>query len=74
MRIEWRWTTAVCTAAAAFGLAAGYSSPAHADIPDANGVYTGCYTSTTGHLRVIDYEEGERCRLFERMVTWSGSE
>lgn len=44
---------------------------AHADIPGAGGVYTGCYTSNSGVLRVIDFEAGQRCRANELKVTWN---
>ncbi|MFI5666072.1 hypothetical protein [Streptomyces sp. NPDC051704] len=46
---------------------------AHADIPPSNGVYTGCYTQAEGDLRVIDYEDGERCRRGEVTVTWNAA-
>ncbi|MGW2275481.1 hypothetical protein [Streptomyces yangpuensis] len=54
-------------------LAGPLSGAAHADIPGANGVYTGCYSRVTGSLRVIDFEAGQRCRtlLGENTVTWS---
>lgn len=38
-----------------------------AAIPDASGVYHGCYNLLTGSLRVID---GTYCSLLERHVTW----
>jgi hypothetical protein len=44
---------------------------AHADIPGAGGVYTGCYTRSNGALRVIDFEAGQRCRSTELTVTWN---
>jgi len=49
-------------------LAAG---TALAAIPGANGVITGCYTTSNGQLRVIDAERGEACRTNERQLTWS---
>ncbi|KOU78124.1 hypothetical protein ADK94_35330 [Streptomyces sp. XY593] len=54
-------------------LAGPLSGAAHADIPGANGVYTGCYSRITGNLRVIDFEAGQRCRtlLGENTVTWN---
>ncbi|WP_329580401.1 hypothetical protein [Streptomyces sp. NBC_01361] len=44
---------------------------AHADIPGAGGVYTGCYNRSTGALRVIDFEAGQRCRSGELTVRWN---
>ncbi|MFD0033384.1 hypothetical protein ACWGDS_21440 [Streptomyces sp. NPDC055059] len=44
---------------------------AHADIPGAGGVYTGCYNRSTGVLRVIDFEAGGRCRSGELTVRWN---
>ncbi|MGW6144127.1 hypothetical protein ACWFRM_40005 [Streptomyces sp. NPDC055144] len=44
---------------------------AHADIPGAGGVYTGCYNRSTGVLRVIDFEAGRRCRSGELTVRWN---
>lgn len=59
-------------AAAALGLAGGLlGGVAHATVPDADGVYTGCYVRTTGALRVIDYPAGQRCRSNELTVTWN---
>ncbi|MFI8823878.1 hypothetical protein [Streptomyces sp. NPDC053431] len=55
------------------GLAVGVlgGGTARADIPDANGVYTGCYSRNDGDLRVIDYAAGVRCRPREITVTWN---
>ncbi|MEU2230237.1 hypothetical protein [Streptomyces vietnamensis] len=55
-------------AAVMVGLPAGM---AHADVPGADGVYTGCHTQRTGVLRVIDAEAGQRRRDNELTVTWS---
>ncbi|MFE5719693.1 hypothetical protein [Streptomyces erythrochromogenes] len=64
---------AVTVSTTALSLAGPLSGVAHADIPGANGVYTGCYSRVTGSLRVIDFEAGQRCRtlLGENTVTWS---
>ncbi|MFJ7775626.1 hypothetical protein [Streptomyces yangpuensis] len=64
---------AVTVSTTALTLAGPLSGAAHADIPGANGVYTGCYSRVTGSLRVIDFEAGQRCRtlLGENTVTWS---
>ncbi len=64
---------AVTVSTTALSLAGPLSGAAHADIPGANGVYTGCYSRITGNLRVIDFEAGQRCRtlLGENTVTWN---
>ena len=43
------------------------ASKAAAAIPDATGVYHGCYNVLTGSLRLID---GTTCLLLERHVAW----
>ncbi|MFI6495234.1 hypothetical protein [Streptomyces sp. NPDC050564] len=59
-------------AAAALGVTAGMlGGVAHADIPGADGVYTGCSIRSTGALRVIDFEAGQRCRSTELTITWN---
>lgn len=59
-------------AAAALGLTASMlGGVAHADIPGAGGVYTGCYSRSSGVLRVIDFEAGQRCRSGELTVRWN---
>jgi hypothetical protein len=52
-----------------FLLAAG--GVAAAAIPASNGVITGCYSKTTGALRVIDAEAGATCAKSEKRVTWN---
>jgi hypothetical protein len=58
----------------AFGLALGLSvgvGVAWAAIPATNGTITGCINPTTGAIRVIDAQAGQRCSSFERSVTWN---
>lgn len=43
---------------------------AQAAIPDADGVYTGCYQKITGATRVIDASR-QVCRPMETMITWN---
>jgi hypothetical protein len=43
---------------------------AFATIPDATGVFRGCY-SNSGALRVIDVEAGQTCRPSETPVSWN---
>src|SRR5262245_28247675 len=76
LNIPFQWHRAVqvgTIAAAIWGLTAGvFGGMAHAHIPDANGLYTACYTpGTAGGVRLIDYEAGQRCRPNERTVTWN---
>jgi hypothetical protein len=40
-------------------------------IPDAGKVYTGCYNSASGALRVIDKEAGATCASGERQIQWN---
>lgn len=62
----------IMIAAAAVGLTVAMpGGMAHADIPDSDGVYTGCYNSTLGFLRVINFEDGVRCGPFEKRVSWN---
>ena len=45
---------------------------AYANIPSANGVINGCYDQSTGGLRVIDFEAGQKCRLpGESALNWN---
>ena len=44
-----------------------FASTAAAAIPDAKGVFHGCYNTATGAVRIID---GTTCSLLERAVTW----
>lgn len=44
-----------------------WTSSASAAIPDANGVFHGCYNVLSGSMRLID---GTSCNLLERHVTW----
>lgn len=46
-------------------------SVAPAAIPDAGGRIQGCYLPSTGALRVIDFEAGQRCYPSERFLSWS---
>jgi hypothetical protein len=47
---------------------------AAASIPDSGtGVITGCYQRSTGRLRVIDAEAGDRCSRTESPITWNQS-
>jgi hypothetical protein len=53
-------------------LLAALIGSASAAIPNsATHAYTGCYSATTGALRLIDFQAGKRCRSGERSVTWS---
>jgi uncharacterized protein YjbI with pentapeptide repeats len=63
-----------------FGLAVGLGvggTVAWAAIPDsATGTITACYPTTgtnAGALRVIDYENGDRCAAGEAMLTWGSA-
>jgi collagen triple helix repeat protein len=44
---------------------------ASASIPDASGVYQGCYRRNQGSLRIIDGASGDSCSNNEVAVTWS---
>jgi hypothetical protein len=50
---------------------AGLGGLVYAGIPDADKVITGCYKKSNGRLRVIDREDGERCRKSERRLRWN---
>lgn len=61
----------VAAMAAMIAVAAGISLAA---IPDAGGVFTGCYSKTSrpvGSLRVIDPAAGQACRAGEVRITWN---
>jgi hypothetical protein len=48
------------------------TSLALAAIPNSStGVITGCYSQTTGALRVIDAQAGANCIIGERQLTWN---
>ena len=42
-----------------------------AAIPGSGNVYTGCYGTANGALRVIDREAGATCASGERLITWN---
>src|SRR5438034_11104221 len=44
---------------------------AYASIPDGSGVIHGCYSSTSGALRVIDTAMGQICSATERVLNWN---
>jgi hypothetical protein len=44
---------------------------AKAGIPDANGVYTGCYLKSIGTVRVIDTAKTTACTALETKITWN---
>src|SRR5712691_4074663 len=54
--------------AAILALAAGV---AYATIPDSGGVIHGCYSKTSGALRVIDTGLGQTCNGTENPLNWS---
>ena len=51
------------------GTAGAVEHQAGPGIPNGRGVYTGCYATSTGDLRVIAGSKG--CRTGERRVTWN---
>lgn len=53
------------------GLLIAVSGLASASIPAASGVITGCYTTATSALRLIDAEAGQICSKGERLVSWN---
>jgi hypothetical protein len=44
---------------------------AFAAIPDSGGVIHGCYQKNVGNLRVIDSDDGDKCRPSEIAIQWS---
>ena len=44
---------------------------AYATIPDASGVINGCYSKTSGALRVIDKALGQNCSSAENALNWN---
>ena len=51
------------------GTASGAERQDRPGIPNARGIYTGCYSASTGDLRLIAGSQG--CRPAERRVTWN---
>ncbi|HEY9470065.1 MAG TPA: hypothetical protein VIQ76_10685 [Propionibacteriaceae bacterium] len=59
-------------ALASMAIAATGIGIANAQIPDTNtSAVHGCYSTSGGALRVIDYDAGQRCTATERSLTWS---
>jgi len=51
--------------------AAGVGAAALAAIPNSsNGLFNGCYSKTTGALRLIDASKGQKCKTGEAAVSW----
>ena len=69
-RGKWGRLVATGASAAALVLAVGLGL-AYASIPDNSGVIHGCYTPTTGSLRVIDPSAGAACWPNERVIAWN---
>ena len=44
---------------------------AYAAIPDSGGAIHGCYQKNVGNLRVIDTDDGDKCRPSEIPIQWS---
>jgi hypothetical protein len=59
------------TAGLTAGLVAGGVTIAQAAIPSANNTITGCST-TSGPLRLIDTDAGQKCNTGETTVSWGG--
>jgi hypothetical protein len=66
--IQQRAVPLVLMLAAAF---AGASAIVYATIPDASGVFIGCYSNKDGILRVIDPSAGSQCTAKETEIKWS---
>jgi hypothetical protein len=60
--------TAGVLAVAGFGVASALSPNS---VPDASGVYHGCYAKSGGALRLIDTGAGQSCNTNEVAVTWN---
>lgn len=69
MRVPLRRPVPVVLLVVALGLVAG--GIAYASIPDSNGVIHGCYSKTSGALRVIDTGRGQRCGSTELALQWN---
>jgi hypothetical protein len=61
----------VLVALAVAGAVFGITTAVQASIPDATGVFHGCYKQNNGQLRVIDTGAGQACLPSENSVTWS---
>jgi hypothetical protein len=60
------------TAIGAAILSLGIATTAWAGIPGSNGVISGCYTASSGSLRVIDVESLQRCNSAkEKAIEWN---
>jgi len=67
-RTRWRRTAIfLAVGAAAFGVASGV----YAAIPDASGVIHGCYSKSSGQLRVIDTAKSQKCATSEVGLNWN---
>jgi len=67
------WRRIVLSAAIA-GLLSGTGAVALAAIPDAGtGVFHGCYSQSSGALRVVDSSANQTCRTNEKAITWGQS-
>lgn len=51
--------------------AVGFLPASQAAIPDADGLFTGCYATKTGTLRVIDTARVQSCKSGEVKITWN---
>lgn len=66
-----RMKIASAVAATALGAAVG-SGVAYAAIPDSGtGVISGCYSTITGAVKVIDAQSGKTCGVLEKPLSWN---
>jgi hypothetical protein len=64
----------VALSAVVAGLLAATGAVALAAIPDAGtGVFHGCYSQSSGALRVVDPSANQTCRTNEKAITWGES-
>jgi hypothetical protein len=49
----------------------GIATAVDASIPDSNGLIHGCYSKTTGALRVIDTAKNQKCGTAELALSWN---
>ena len=70
---HWRrlTTRSLVATLVALGLMGAAGGVAIASIPDpGTGVFHGCYSTTTGALRLVDPSTGHGCKVGEKAVSW----
>jgi hypothetical protein len=67
------WAAALAAAVILAAGGSGFAYAATGSIPSSAGVFTACYKTSGGALRLIDPSAGQECAASEKQVTWDAT-